>query len=508
MLARVMLVVMALLLGSCSAGSVTPPQEDGFSSGDGDGAADDGGGEEAPDGGDPAGDGAADTGSDPGADPADAGGDNADAGPDDCGRVVTFEQGLVPQRYLHVAPAGSDGSGDGSAQNPYATIEHAARQATPGTAVVIHAGSYAGGIYLEGIRGRADAPIWIGGAAGEARPVIEGGNQALHLVRPRYLVVHDLEARGGAQNGINCDDGGDYGDAEAARFVVFRGLDIHDVGGDGNQDCLKLSGLDDYWVLDSRFARCGGDMSGSGIDHVGCHRGLIRGCRFEQNSGNAIQCKGGSSDIDIEANLLVEPGERGVNMGGSTGYQYFRPPLDPGAENAEARRIRVQANVIIGGTTALAFVGCVDCLAAHNTIVSPQRWLLRILQETVSDSTYTFAPCRDNQVVNNIFWFERGQISTYLNIGPDTEPASFTFSHNLWYAADDAGASTPDLPAAETAGIYGRDPAFVDPAGGDYHPDPTSPAAGSGTDWPGATGSDGDGRCFASPPSRGAYEVP
>ncbi|NMB75037.1 MAG: DUF5123 domain-containing protein [Myxococcales bacterium] len=503
------ILVISLAVSGCSSGSVSgpdgAPEEPGAEP---DAGLPDGGGDPlAPDGGDvggadPAGD-SGDAGQDAGADAADGG----DAGPAACGEIATFESGKTPARFVHVAEDGSDSTGDGSAERPFATIGRAARGIAPGTAVVIHAGTYPGGAYLENLRGSANSPIWIGGAAGEARPVIEGGGEAMHLVGPRYLVLHDLEVRNTTANGINCDDGGEVADPEAARFLVFRNLDVHDVGGDGNQDCLKLSGLNDYWVLSSRFARCGGAMSGSGIDHVGCHRGLIANCRFEENSGNAVQCKGGSTDIDIVRCVFDRPGERAVNMGGSTGFEYFRPPLSPDAPNAEARRIRVQANLVLGGTAALAFVGCVDCLAAHNTIVGPGRWLIRILQETVSASGYVFEPCRDNAVVNNIFFFERAVISTHVNIGANTSPETFSFAGNLWFAHDDPARSAPSLPSVEDAGLSGQDPAFENPSGGDYHIGAESPAAGSGVSWPGAADADLAGRCYRAPPSRGAYEV-
>ena len=105
---------------------------------------------------------------------------------------------------------------------------------------------------------------------------------------------------------------------------------------------------------------------------------------------------------EIRANLMVNAGARAVNMGGSTGFQFFRPPLSPDATNAEARDIRVVANLIEGSEAALAFVGCVDCLAAHNTIVDPGKWMLRILQETTSTAEYEFAPVRDAVVINNL----------------------------------------------------------------------------------------------------------
>ncbi len=425
-----------------------------------------------------------------------------------CGSFPTFEAGKSPTTAIHVAESGSDGSGDGSAGAPYASLERAVADAGPGSAVVVHAGTYAGGAFISGLAGTDEAPIWIGGAAGEALPVISGGANGIQLSNVRYLVIHDLEITGATANGINTDDGGNYADPDATRYIVFRGLDIHDIGSSGNQDCLKLSGVDDFWVLGSRFVACGGGMSGSGIDHVGCHDGMIAGNYFANTSGNGVQCKGGSRDIDIRANHFDNAGERAVNMGGSTGFEFFRPPLNSTQPNAEARNIRVIANVIEGSTAALGFVGCVGCLAANNTIVDPGRWVFRILQETVSGGGYTFEPARDGVVVNNLVFFgSGGSFSTHVNVGADTAPDTFSFQTNLWFNHASPGASAPDLPVTEEGGIVGEDPLLADPSGGDFAIPAGSPAAGAGSDVSALAG-DFVGACYASPPSIGAFEAP
>jgi hypothetical protein len=350
--------------------------------------------------------------------------------------------------------------------------------------------------------GTAAAPIWIGGASGEPRPVIDGGSEGLHLIRAKYVVVHDLEVRNAASNGINADDGGDVGDPLASHHLTFKGLWIHDIGGTGNQDCLKLSGINDSTVTLSTFEACGGGISGSGVDHVGCHQGLIARNEFSGTSGNAIQSKGGSEDIEIRWNRFTDAGQRGLNLGGSTGFSYFRPPLSTVDPNAEARNLRVVANVFEGSWAALAYVGCVGCVVANNTIVDPDNWILRILQETVTSPPYTFEPCRDGVFVNNIVVFDRSALSTYLNIGPNTSPESFTFASNLWYAWDDPSQSQPTLPVTESNPIYGEDPLLE--AG--LRIGPSSPAAGSGdaTLW---SWGDHDGSCYSNPPSRGAFEA-
>jgi hypothetical protein len=421
-----------------------------------------------------------------------------------CDALDTFDRGMVPSRVVHVSVTGNDSTGDGSEALPFATIGRAADEAAPGTAIRLHAGTYGGGSYLADLAGTADAPVWIGGAPGEPRPLIDGGGEGLHLVRASYVVVHDLEVANAASNGINADDGGDFADPLASHHLVFRNLDIHDIGGSGNQDCLKLSGINDYAVVLSSFARCGGGGSGSGVDHVGCHHGLVARNTFAEHSGNAIQSKGGSEDIEIRWNRFYEAGARSLNLGGSTGFSYFRPPLSTTETNAEASDLRVVSNLFQGSTAPIAYVGCVGCVVTNNTIVDPHNWLLRILQETTTSPPYEFAACSNGTFRNNLLSFEWDDLSTWINVGAGTAGASFTFDRNLWYAWDQPGRSEPEnLPAPETGGLYEVDPNLD----GEFHIGADSPAAGAGALTPLATG-DLDGVCYGNPPSLGAFETP
>jgi len=418
-----------------------------------------------------------------------------------CGIIETFEDGATPSARIHVDDDGDDNSGDGSEQAPLASVETAAAMATPGTAIVIHEGNYQGGLYLAGLEGTEGAPIWIGGAPGEGKPLFSGGDFVMQFSGGRYLIVHDLELTGGTAGGINFDDQGEYADPDIARHLVLRDLYIHDVGADGNQDCLKLSGLDDFFVLDGQFDDCGG--GGSGIDMVGCHSGILARNRLTSRSSNAIQAKGGSRDLLIMANRITDAGERGLNLGGSTGFDYFRPPLDNGGLNAEATNVRAVANVISGGVASLAFVGCDGCSALNNTLLTPERWIVRILQETIDSGGFAFAPARNGVFENNLVVFERSSLSTEVNVGPNTEPTTFVFANNLWYASDQPGQSSPQLPVTETGAVVGMDP-LVDSAG---RIPAGSPAVGAGLPQANVPG-DADGECYGDPPSIGAFAAP
>jgi hypothetical protein len=418
-----------------------------------------------------------------------------------CDEIVTFEAGRSPTRELFV-DAEAAPNGDGSEGSPFATLDDALPALTPGTALRVRPGTYSGGAFASGLSGTAEAPIWIGGVAGAVRPVISGGSTALQLSAASYVIVHDLEISGQSANGVNIDDG-EVASGEA-HHLIFRNLRFGAIGDGGNQDCLKLSGIDDYFVLDSEFVECGG---GSAVDHVGCHRGVIARNRFADLAGNGVQSKGGSDDILITRNRFEAAGERAVNMGGSTGFEFFRPLLSTSQPNFEARDIRVVANLFVGGVSPVAFVGCVDCLAANNTIIDPERWIVRILQETVSEGEYTFEPAQGGRFLNNAVYFSRALLSTYVNVGAETDPDSFSFANNLWYAHDMPADSEPSpLPVAESAGIYGEDPGFADAAAGDFGIAAGSPAAGAGVTLTEAR-TDVDGDCYSQPPSIGAHEA-
>ena len=107
--------------------------------------------------------------------------------------------------------------------------------------------------------------------------------------------------------------------------------------------------------------------SGSAVDMVGCHDGLIVSNVFRHTeavageSGSGVQAKGGSSRITIRRNRFDSAGSRAVNLGGSTGLEFFRPSLGPGAEHWEARDLRVEGNTFRGSASRSSGVSSDAC---------------------------------------------------------------------------------------------------------------------------------------------------
>jgi hypothetical protein len=342
--------------------------------------------------------------------------------------------------------------------------------AEPGDEVRIAPGTYAGGMSVDRLRGAASAPILLAAADSRNPPVIEGGATGMHLTSPEHVEIRDLVFVGATGNGLNIDDAGNV--STPARQLVLRGVAVRDVGPRGNCDGIKLSGVDDFQLVDCRVERWGD--GGSGVDMVGCHRGVIEESRFVGPGGeqaNAVQTKGGSSDVVIRRCRIEEPGGRGVNIGGSTGLDFFRPR----DAAYEARNITVEDCEIVGGAAAFAFVGVDGAVVQHNTIYRPRRWAVRILQESVAER---FVPCRNGKFFANIVAFRAGEMREAVNVGGATEPQSFEFAANHWACLDrpaDADRYVR-LPVTEENASFGPAPAFADAEQGDLTMDQREPS--------------------------------
>lgn len=318
-----------------------------------------------------------------------------------------------------------------------------------GVVIRIAPGNYQPGRSVRDVHGTAAEPIIIEALDPARPPVFEGGSQAWHLSDVSHLSIRRIHCRKQKHNGINLDDGGS---AESpSHHVTFEGIRIEDTGPEGNFDAIKCSGVDHLRIVDCDISGWGGQA----IDFVGCHHAEIARCRitgkagFSQHTGP--QFKGGSSDVWIHHCRLENAGQRPIQAGGSTGLDFFRP------KDAvfEARNIRIEDNLIIGSPCAVAFTGTDQSGFSHNTVIKPEKWVLRILQETRTDR---FIRCGENRFSNNLIVFERSAVREIANIGPDTKADSFTFSGNHWFAADEPSRSVPVLPAKETAASHGSDP--------------------------------------------------
>ncbi|HAK93676.1 MAG TPA: hypothetical protein DCM87_01380, partial [Planctomycetes bacterium] len=305
-----------------------------------------------------------------------------------------------------------------------AELRQALREARPGALILLAAGVYEGGLYVDRVQGANDRPIVVAAADTQRPPVFRGSGQAFHLSDCAHLELRDLVVEKTSTNGMNIDDGGSFD--TPARHIVLRNIVVRDAGTDGNHDGIKLSGLDDFRIEGCTVERWG--RGGSAIDMVGCHRGVIERCTFRDRepggAANAVQTKGGTHAVTIRRCLFEHAGQRAVNIGGSTGLAYFRPA----PQGFEAKDIVVEGCTFIGSEAPVAFVGVDGATVRFNTIYRPRAWILRILQETRAPG---FVPCRNGCFTDNLIVYRASDIRTPVNIGPGTAPDTFVFARNF-----------------------------------------------------------------------------
>ena len=377
--------------------------------------------------------------------------------------------------------------------HPYATLDAALQDVTPGDTILVHGGTYAGGLFADNIQGTAEAWITIMAATGEV-VIFDGGTNAWQFTDAAYLDIRGFVFENQTGNGLNFDDGGSYD--TPAHHIRFTACSFQNINATGNNDFLKLSGVDSFEVIQCTFLN--GAAGGSGIDMVGCHDGQVKLCHFLNLGSNSVQMKGGTRNITVARNFFKFGGERTLNIGGSTGLQFFRP-IDAAYEAAD---IKAYSNVFVGSTAPIAFVGAINSAVINNTIYLPAKWVLRILQETVD--TTRFAPCGNNDFINNIIYINN-LVSVECNIGPNTDPGSFLFSNNMWYKENDPSWPGPVLPVEDMNSLTGEDPLFRDAENEDFSLFFGSLAIGAGLSLSQPI-EDHIGNVFNDPRSIGAYE--
>jgi len=352
--------------------------------------------------------------------------------------------GAPPASWALLTTISSEGQTDVIIVRDADSLRKSLRSLKSGETLKVAAGNYPGGHYVDSVEN-----LTVEALDPKNPPHFKGGVNAWHFSRCKNLTLRHLRISGQTDNGLNLDDGGLFD--KPVTGISLESIEITDVGPTGNHDGIKCSGLDQLTIRDCSISGWGGQ----GIDMVGCHHALVSGCRLVGKPGFSAtvgaQTKGGCSDITVEKCRFINAGERPLNIGGSTDLNLFRPS---GAKY-EAKRIFVRDNIIEGSSCAAAFVGVDGAEFIDNSILYPEKWIFRILQETKADG---FAPCRNVLVKGNKIIFRRAQVQNEINIGEHTEAESFQFEQNRWFAEDRPEASRPKLPSAEKDGIHGIDP--------------------------------------------------
>lgn len=338
----------------------------------------------------------------------------------------TFEKNWSTLRQIYVDKNIST-TWDWTKSKPFKTFKEAYTKAIPWDEIIIASWTYEWSNYITNFQWTSANPIKV---TGIWQVIIEGWNTWIQFVKPSYLVVRNITISGSRDNWMNIDDWWNY--SAPAHHILIDNVTIKNIGNGGNQDNLKLSWIDNFYIINSNFRDW--SSGGSWIDMVGCHNWIIKNNNFYNLWNNFVQAKWGSSDVEISNNFCKKVLQRWINMWGSTWAQYFRPTIASWV-NYEAKNIVVKGNTFIDTDSAVAFVGCVNCKATENIIYKPRTWVFRILQETTTLDWKTFLLSSYWEFSKNKILFN-SSIRRFVNIGPNTDSTSFKFEWNTWYNLD------------------------------------------------------------------------
>jgi serralysin len=273
----------------------------------------------------------------------------------------------VPKSVIWVDSNGSS-KGDGGLFAPLSSIHAAVLKATPGTAVIVRAGTYEENVKLPSFGGGTPgAPcqlVFTRDATLRAKNLEDSAVKGLSVHDWKIFGIgpgpHITDAANGIQFGLS---GTDYTKPGAiSQRITVQGMVIRQCG----NDAIKISQAEHVDVLDNDV----GDTGEQGIDFVAVNSGrILRNSvhdiqNVEESQG--INAKGGSTDVLIENNLVFDISKIGIAAGGYSGNKAaFRPEFS----TYEGRNIVVRGNDIrLVGSCPVQVVGAIDTMIEGNNL--------------------------------------------------------------------------------------------------------------------------------------------
>ena len=237
------------------------------------------------------------------------------------------EDGLI-----HVAAAtGSDETGDGTEESPYASISFAVTKLEPGREIIVHDGTYEAFALESTMSGTADSPVAVRAADGES-PVIKPSGDGdeiigIHLVNVDHITVEGLEIEGGT-HGIYYESTRDQGETPL-EDITIKDCTVHGIRGTHGICVYARNDLAPVTNL------------------------TMRGCEVydcECDSSESTVFNGNIDGFEITGNVIHENNNIGIDMIGFEGTAEH--PADSGFDNAYdadcARNGTCHDNVVYG----------------------------------------------------------------------------------------------------------------------------------------------------------------
>ncbi len=352
----------------------------------------------------------------------------------------------VASNVIWVSVGGSDRN-SGSATSPVKTIQHAIEIATPGTTIMVKAGTYVENVQISGSVNAqlknltADKPLAIVSADGPGAAVIEGADKSglvstVYTIAMSHMTIDGFHIVSNVSRQLGANDGGPLkviGNPDVTDPSVGVVIENNTFSGTG-VSMLKVTCTEGALIANNSFE---GTVHQNFIDMVTVWDTTIVSNDFIGQAWLGITMKNGSHDNLVQHNYFDfenhsgKATQTGILVGGVGYSRETRDPLPDEFNGYEARNISVIENVFAGQSDfGVMFQGGVESLVQGNVFANAGGVAVK---SATSPSNINGSISRDNTIEGNILVTTKVLHETF-----DAAPG-YAFEGNLPGTLEDAG---------------------------------------------------------------------